>query len=127
MMIRSIAIALAMVSLAGCFGEPKAMSQPAMAIAPGFIRLDSGKLVQVIGYERCPGSGYSLIGRIETRSMQKHCTIVNKDDSAFEISVGTAVGMVVERWTVLADSRSIKLVRPDGDGATVFRLAKRLE
>lgn len=116
-------IALGAALLTGCNKKSDIMVQPPMAIAPGYIRLDSGRQIQVIGYERCPGQSYALIGRIESTAMEKHCTIINKDTNAFDIWVGTAMGMVVERWTVLADSSWIKLVRPDGDGATVFKLA----
>ncbi|MPQ71501.1 hypothetical protein [Pseudomonas sp. MWU12-2323] len=122
--IRLIAgIALGAALLTGCNRKSDIMVQPPMAIAPGYVRLDSGRQIQVIGYEHCPGEGYALIGRVESSAMEKHCTIVNRDTNTFDISVGTVLGMVVERWTVLADDRSIKLVRPDGDGATVFKLA----
>lgn len=110
--------------VAGCERQTDAMVQPAMAVAPGYMRFDSGKLVQVIGFEACPDTGYALIGRIESRSMEKHCTIVSKEATSFVISIGTTVGLRKERWSVSADSRSIKLVRPDGDGATVFRKAQ---
>lgn len=109
--------------LSGCNEKVEVMAQPDMAVAAGYIRFDSGKLVQVIGYDRCPSQGYTLIGRVESRAMEKHCTIVSKDSGSFDISIGTTKGMIVERWSVLADARSIKLVRPDGDGATVFKLA----
>lgn len=110
--------------LTGCNSEPSLMAQPPMALAPGYIKMESGKIIQVFGYDLCPDSGYALIGRIESNSEAKHCTLVGKDAQAFEISVGTPVGMVVERWTVVADERSIRLVRPNGDGATVFRNAE---
>lgn len=118
-----VGIALGAALLTGCKKKSEIMVHPPMAIAAGYIRLDSGRQIQVIGYDRCPGQSYALIGRIESTAMEKHCTIVNKDTNAFDISVGTAMGMVVERWIVLADASSIKLVRPDGDGATVFKLA----
>ena len=95
-----------------------------MAVAPGYLRFDSGKLVQVIGFEGCPDTGYTLIGKIESRSMEKHCTIVGKEATSFVISIGTTVGLRKERWSVLSDSRSVKLVRPNGDSATVFRKAQ---
>lgn len=109
--------------LSGCFDSPEPLAKPAMAVAPGYIRLDSGKQIQVIGYERCPGSGYSMVGRVVADNMRKHCTLISEGASHFEISVGTSIGVVVERWSVVADSRSVRLLRPDGDGATVFRIA----
>lgn len=93
-----------------------------MAVAPGYIRLDSGKMIQVFGYDTCPGAGYALVGRIESRNMEKHCTIVSKTAQSFDLSVGTAVGMVVERWRVISDPQTIKLARPDGDVVTIFRM-----
>lgn len=107
--------------LAGCNRQDDVMIPPDMAVAPGTIRFDSGKLVQVIGYERCPTSGYTLIGRVASRNMEKHCTIVRRESSSFDIHIGTTVGVLKERWTVQADAASIKLVRPDGDGATIFK------
>ena len=107
--------------LVGCDKE-KPLEQPAMALAPGYIRLDSGKQVQVFGYDQCPGGDYALVGRVVSSAMEKHCTVVNKGAPAFEISVATAAGMVVERWRVLADSQTIKLARPNGDVVTVFRM-----
>lgn len=107
----------------GCFERAEILSQPDMAIAPGYIKLDSGKLIQVLGYERCPDSGYSLVGRVDSENMAKHCTVVSKNARDFEISIGTSVGVVVERWTVAVGETSIRVVRPDGDGATIFRLA----
>lgn len=95
---------------------------PPMAVAPGYIQLDSGKQIQVFGYELCPGGNFALIGRIESSNMEKHCTLVAKGTSAFEISVGTAAGMIVERWSVLADSQTIKLARPNGEVVTIFRM-----
>nr|WP_192963514.1 hypothetical protein [Pseudomonas fluorescens] len=114
-------LALAASALSGCDKE-KLLEQPAMAVAPGYIRLDSGKQLQVFGYDHCPGADYALVGRIESRNMEKHCTIVGKGDQSFNISVGTAVGMVVERWRVISDTRTIKLARPNGDVVTVFRM-----
>lgn len=107
--------------LAGCNKEVP-LEQPAMAVAPGYIRLDSGRQIQVFGYEPCPGSGFALFGRIESSNMERHCTIVNKGASAFEISVGTPAGMVVELWRVQADTKTIKLARPNGEVVTVFRM-----
>ncbi|PWC98755.1 MULTISPECIES: hypothetical protein [Pseudomonas] len=120
MTFRYFIFACVALTVAGCNSESKALPQPAMAIAPGYIKLDSGKLIQVIGYEHCPSEGYILIGRNGTGSREKHCTLVGKGSAEFDISVGTTIGMVVERWRVIADSRSIRLTRPDGDGATVF-------
>ncbi|MCF5371916.1 hypothetical protein [Pseudomonas syringae] len=117
----SISVLLGLLS--GCDKKVDVMAQPDMAVAAGYIRFDSGKLVQVIGYDRCPAQGYAFIGRVESRAMEKHCTIVSRNSDSFDISIGTTKGMIVERWSVLADARSIKLVRPDGDGATVFKLA----
>lgn len=108
-------------SLAGC-DKDLPLEPPPMAVAPGYIRLDSGKQIQVFGYDLCPGGKFALVGRIESRNMETHCTIVNKGAPSFEISVGTAAGMVVERWQVLADSQTIKLARPNGDVVTVFRM-----
>jgi len=121
MRLRIVGIALFALLFSGCGVDSKALPQPAMAIAPGYIKLDSGKLIQVIGYERCPGAGYALIGRADASNRDRNCTVVAKDAPSFEISVGTTGGMMVERWSVVADSRSIRLVRPDGDGATVFK------
>jgi hypothetical protein len=110
--------------LVGCNQKSKILVQPPMAIAPGYIRLDSGKQIQVVGYEHCPGQSHALIGRIGSAAMEKHCTIIQNNVSAFDLSVATSDGVIVERWSVLADAHSIKLVRPDGDGATVFRLSE---
>jgi len=115
---------MAFVALAGCDRNAEIMPQPDMAIAPGYIRLDSGKRIQVVGYEKCPSAGYAVIGHLDPSSMKKNCTVVRKGTTSFEISVGTQVGMVTEKWRVVADERTIRLVRPDGDGATVFRLSK---
>jgi hypothetical protein len=120
MNIRVAALAVVLTLVSGCNFETKTLQQPAMAIAPGYIRLDSGNLVQVIGYEKCPTEGYVLIGRKGTGSMEKHCTVVGQNSTDFEISVGTTKGLIVERWRVIADSSSIKLVRPNGERATVF-------
>lgn len=125
MNLRYVLLACAALAVGGCNSESKALPQPAMVIAPGYIKLDSGKLIQVIGYEHCPSEGYTLIGRNAEGSREKHCTVVGKDSAEFDISVGTTIGMVVERWRVIADSQSIKLVRPDGDGATVFVAAAK--
>lgn len=116
-------LALALLALTGCHSEKRPLDQPAMAIVPGYIRLDSGKLIQVIGFEKCPSSGYAWIGG-SAGSKEKNCTVVGRDRTEFEISVGTNVGLVVERWRVTADERAIKLVRPDGDTATVFVAGK---
>lgn len=93
-----------------------------MAVAPGYIRLDSGRQIQVFGYDVCPGGDFALIGRIESSNMEKHCTVVAKGAPDFEISVGTSDGMVLERWRVVADTRTIKLARPNGEVVTVFRI-----
>ncbi len=124
MWLKHASLIFAALAISGCFERAELLSQPDMAIAPGYIKLDSGKQIQVIGYERCPDSGYSMVGRVEAENMEKHCTVVGRNVKDFEISVGTSVGVVVERWTVVAGESSIKLVRPDGDGATVFRLAE---
>lgn len=108
-------------ALAGC-DKDLPLEQPAMAVAAGYIRLDSGKQLQVFGYDQCPGGDYALIGRIESSAMEKHCTIISKGAPTFEMSVGTADGMVVELWRVLADTQTIKLARPNGDLVTVFRM-----
>lgn len=115
-------IVAALSLLAGCDKE-KPLDPPAMAVAPGYIRLDSGKQVQVFGYDQCPGGDYALVGRLASSAMEKHCTVVNKGTPAFDISVATAAGMVVERWRVLADPQAIKLARPNGEVVTVFRMA----
>ncbi len=123
MCLHRVFLALTSILIGGCFDSPKPLDKPAMSVAPGYIRMDSGKHIQVIGYEHCPGSGYSMVGRVETDNMRKHCTLIGEGASHFNISVGTRSGVVVERWSVVADSRSVRLVRPDGDSATVFRLA----
>lgn len=123
MTLRIAVLAVVALALTGCNAGSKPLPQPAMAIAPGYIKFDSGKLIQVIGYERCPDAGYALIGSNDIANRERNCTVVAKGSSDFEISVGTTGGMVVERWRVVADSRSVKLVRPDGDTATVFRAA----
>jgi len=110
--------------ISGC-GNEEVLMRTEMAVAPGYIRLDSGPQIQVFGYDQCPGGDVSLIGKPSASNMENHCTLIRKNDPRFEISVGTANGMVVEFWTVAADRNTIKLVRPDGDGATVFRLAKK--
>lgn len=120
---RHVYFALALLALSGCHSEKRPLDQPAMAIVPGYIRLDSGKLIQVIGFEKCPSTGYAWIGGA-VGSKDKNCTVVGRDRTEFEISVGTTVGLVVERWRVMADDRAIRLVRPDGDTATVFVAGK---
>lgn len=121
MKVKVLAAAVTFFSLAGC-DKDSPLVQPAMAVAPGYIRLDSGRQVQVFGYDLCPGGDSALIGHVESSSMEKHCTIVSKGVADFEISVATAAGMVVERWRVLADTQTIKLARPNGEVVTVFRM-----
>jgi hypothetical protein len=108
--------------LTGCGGKSEPLTPPPMAIAPGYIRLDSGKQIQVIGYDPCPGQSHTLIGRVESAAMEKHCTVIGGNARVFDLSVATSQGVVVERWSVVAETRSIKLMRPDGDGATVFKV-----
>lgn len=120
---RYVCFAFVLLAISGCNQEKKPLNQPAMAIAPGYIRLDSGKHIQVIGFEKCPSSGFAWIGGI-AGSKEKNCTVVGKGRTDFDISVGTTVGLVVERWRVIADDQAIKLVRPDGDTATVFVAGK---
>lgn len=120
---RLVVLSIAVNTLSGCEKE-KPLDQPAMAVAPGYIRLDSGKQLQVFGYDHCPDADFALVGRIESSNMEKHCTVVGKSEQSFNISVGTAGGMVVERWRVIADPHTIKLARPDGDVVTVFRMRR---
>ncbi|MFL1449273.1 hypothetical protein ACI77O_12830 [Pseudomonas tritici] len=110
--------------LVGCNRKAEPMIPPDMAVAPGAMRFDSGQRIHVIGYDHCPDTGYMLIGRIASRNMEKHCTIVSKETSSFDIHIGTTAGVIRERWTVAADEDSIRLVRPDGDWVTIVRRAR---
>lgn len=108
--------------LGGCNDRDLVLDQPPIALTPGYITMDSGRPLQLLGYEKCPSAGYAIVGAQPTRNMEKHCTLVGRGKDQFDISVGTPQGVIVERWRVVASTEAIKLVRPNGDSATIFRL-----
>lgn len=122
-MIRLCSMAVAaIVVLSGCSDAPADLVQPPMLITPGYIKMNSGRTVQVLGYESCADAGdYKVIGNLGERK-GAGCIRVQAAAQDFEITVGTAQGMVVERWRVATNQESISLVRPNGDAATVFRV-----
>lgn len=95
--------------------------QPAMSIASGFIRMDSGRVVQVIGMDQCPEAGYMQIGKIQKMEGRQLCTLVPASNAQFYIMTGTSKGMSNELWTVERSPSSIRLVRPNGEKATIIR------
>ena len=123
-MMRTFMLAASLTVIAGCSGEPDLLAQPAMLIAPGFIQLQSGRTVQVLGYDRCDlESGFRLIGNLkEETGPSSHCTRVPATTQTFNITVGTSRGMVTEAWHVVASENAIQLQRPSGDAVTVFRV-----
>lgn len=123
-MVRKFILAASLIVIAGCSGEPDLLAQPAMLIAPGYIQLQSGRAVQVLGYDRCDlDSGFRLIGNLKDETgPSSHCTRVPASTQTFNITVGTSRGMVTETWHVVATETSIQLQRPSGDAVTVFRV-----
>lgn len=106
-------------SLAGCSKEPGVISQPDMLIPSGHIKMDSGRTVQVVGYDSCANpKDHKVVGSLKARG---GCTVVPATSKDFEITVGTGSGMVVERWAISATTKALKFIRPNGDAATIFR------
>lgn len=121
---RSILLA-SLLALSGCTDEPSVITQPPMLITSGYIKLDSGRTIQVVGYDNCSIEGdYKVVGRLDASSSRAGCVKVSPSADSFEVTVGTATGMIAERWRVAASAEAIRLVRPNGDTATVFRLVR---
>ncbi len=110
--------------LAGCAGDSEPMAQPAMSISPGYIQLDSGQTLQVMGMDKCGLRDYQQIGATPPRHLSERCVLVAPSDKSFEIMTGTPVGMVNERWFVETTADAVRLLRPNGDGTTVFRVIR---
>lgn len=120
--LKAALVAALAVSAGGCTDDRKPLTQPPMVIASGFIRMDSGRIVQIIGFDNCDkaAEGFQVVGRIEAKT--KGCVLVSPTAQQFSVTVGTSKGMRVERWDVVKTQSELHLLRPDGDRATVLRL-----